>query len=86
MKHPHNYRNPVLYVLLLVSQITGLPDSHPVRSAHWIATDLSLSLPLNILPVTFDLKITSDSAHCKNLLADTKDTNGKFCSISFYKM
>lgn len=38
------------------------------------------------MAITLDLKITSAWGHCKNLLAHTKNTNGKFCYINFYKM
>lgn len=74
----------VFYVPLLISQLYRLSGPCPSQNAHRIATDLAISLAFNIMAIALDLKITSAWDYCKNLLADTKNTNGKFCY--FYKM
>lgn len=76
----------VFFVPLLISQLYRLASPCPSQHPHQIATDLAISLAFNIMVITLDLKITSAWDYCKNLLADTKNTNGKFYHINFYKM
>lgn len=74
----------VFYVPLPISQLYRLPGPCASQNAHRIATDLAISLAFNIMAIALDLKITRAWDYCKNLLADTENTNGKF--YYFYKM